>query len=396
MTAADVRRTATPGARERAAADKGPTAPQDVRRTVRAVQEAALGWLSRNRAHFALGDDALARDGRVDGSWKPLGELAQVCATLAVRTPASDPLHACVRDLLAFAWRQTGEGGLFPEVQRAEPFATYPLEVYAAFASAGLRHPGYERAAATVAATRGWRLTEQLPTRRLGVLCAERQIGLRRDDDEPELLARTWLGGLPEPWTFERASGYALTHVVFHLTDWGRGGPGLPPALADHLAHWVPAWLVTCLEGGLWDLACEVAAVAAGVPAAGTDATFEAELAGAWPRIAAVQFASGALPEEDGRFAAEVPREETVPPRDGAPASGDSGFRLCYHSTLMAAFAAGLALARWDDPRGAQPPSSPAPGAHHAGVPLTHGGRRDAPVGTRTAQTTRTTTGGTG
>ncbi|WP_330346541.1 hypothetical protein OHA09_33055 [Streptomyces longwoodensis] len=363
-----MRQNAAPGVQE--------TAPADVRHTVRAVQGAALGWLSRNRAHFALGDDALARDGRVDGSWKPLGELAQVCATLSVRTPPSDPLHACVRDLLAFAWRQTGEGALFCEVQRAEPFATYPLEVYAAFASAGLRHPGYERAAATVAATRGWRLTEQLPTRRLGVLCAERQIGLRRDDDEPALLARTWLGGLPEPWTFERASGYALTHVVFHLTDWGRGGPNLPPAVAEHLAHWAPAWLVTCLEGGLWDLACEVAAVAAGVPAAGTDATFEAELAGAWARIAGVQYASGALPEEDGRVAAEVPHEETVPPRDGASACGASGFRLCYHSTLMAAFAAGLTLARWDD----------------AGVPRAYGGRRDAPVKTPTTPTT----GGTG
>jgi hypothetical protein len=385
--------------REHAAPGVQETAPADVRHTVRAVQGAALGWLSRNRAHFALGDDALARDGRVDGSWKPLGELAQVCATLSVRTPPSDPLHACVRDLLAFAWRQTGEGALFCEVQRAEPFATYPLEVYAAFASAGLRHPGYERAAATVAATRGWRLTEQLPTRRLGVLCAERQIGLRRDDDEPELLARTWLGGLPEPWTFERASGYALTHVVFHLTDWGRGGPDLPPAVAEHLAHWAPAWLVTCLEGGLWDLACEVAAVAAGVPTAGTDATFEAELAGAWTRIGGVQYASGALPEEDGRVAAEVPHEETVLPRDGAPAAGASGFRLCYHSTLMAAFAAGLTLARWEDAGGTPAPSSPAPVPHHAGVPLAYGGRRDAPVKPPTtpkAPTTRTTTGGTG
>lgn len=373
--ALDVREAAPAQMRQNAAPGVQETAPADVRHTVRAVQGAALGWLSRNRAHFALGDDALARDGRVDGSWKPLGELAQVCATLSVRTPPSDPLHACVRDLLAFAWRQTGEGALFCEVQRAEPFATYPLEVYAAFASAGLRHPCYERAAATVAATRGWRLTEQLPTRRLGVLCAERQIGLRRDD-EPALLARTWLGGLPEPWTFERASGYALTHVVFHLTDWGRGGPDLPTAVAEHLAHWAPAWLVTCLEGGLWDLACEVAAVAAGVPAAGTDATFEAELAGAWVRIAGVQYASGALPEEDGRVAAEVPHEETVPPRDGASACGASGFRLCYHSTLMAAFAAGLTLARWDD----------------AGVPRAYGGRRDAPV----KRSTTPTTGGTG
>lgn len=330
------------------AADVRRVAGSDLRRTARAVQEAALRWLSRNRAHFLLGDGALAPDGRVNDSWKPLGELAQVCSTLCARTPPSDPVHSCARELLAFAWRETGEGALFLPLQRGEPFATYPLEVYAAFASAGLRHPGYERAAATVAATRGWRLTEQHPTRRLGVLCAERQIGLHRDDHESELLARTWLGGLPEPWTFERASGYALTHVVFHLTDWGRGGPGLPAAVADHLAHWSPAWLVTCLEAGLWDLACEVAAVAALVPTARTDAAFEAALGETWPRIARAQYASGALCEVDTRMPQAAPSQEAVPRDEGAPGPDGHGFRTCYHSTLMAAFAAGLTLARWD------------------------------------------------
>jgi hypothetical protein len=65
----------------------------------------------------------------------------------------------------------------------------------------------------------------------------------------------------------------------------------------------------------------------------------------------------------------------------------------------MAAFAAGLTLARWEDAGGTPAPSSPAPVPHHAGVPLAYGGRRDAPVKPPTtpkAPTTRTTTGGTG
>lgn len=291
---------------------------------VRGVEETALGWLSEHRARFALGADALSSDGRVNASWKPLGELAQVCASLALRTPRSDPLHARVHDLLTFAWRETDEGADFVRLQETEPFATYPLEVYAAFAAAGLRHPGYEERAAVVARTRGWRLAEQDPTRSLGVVLAEWNSGFPRGTSVEQLVERTWLGGLPEPWTFERFSGYALTHVVFHLTDWGRGGFGLPVALAKYLTDWLPAWLATCLEAGMWDLACELLAVSASLP----DPPGPAMPQEAWTLISGAQHTSGALPEEgEGEF-------------------DTADFAHTYHSTLMAAFAAGLTAHR--------------------------------------------------
>ncbi|MFD5266435.1 DUF6895 family protein [Streptomyces sp. NPDC058335] len=296
-------------------------------RTARRVQEDALAWVSAHREDFALGADALAPDGAVNGSWKPLGELALVCVSVSRSTPPSDPLHAPVRDLLAHAWRQTGQGELFARLQRFEPFATYPLEVYAAFASAGLRHADYEAAAATVARARGWRLAEQDPTRRLGVLAAERRIGVHRPEDVPEALDRTWLGGLPEPWTFERFSGYALTHVVFHLTDWGRDPDGVPADLRTYLADWLPAWLDTCLEAGMWDLGCELLAVAANLP----QPLDPVSASDAWNRIAAARHATGALPEER--------------PPGPAPES-EPDFAHCYHSTLMAAFAAALTVAQ--------------------------------------------------
>ncbi|MBG0857633.1 hypothetical protein I2W78_38750 [Streptomyces spinoverrucosus] len=287
-------------------------------RRVEQVAEAALAWVSAHRDQFALGEDALAVDGQVNASWKPLGELAQVCATVTRTTPRTDPLHACARDLLTFAWQQTGHGELFLRLQRLEPFATYPLEVYAALASAGLRHEAYEAATAVVARTRSWQLTEQRPTRRLGVLNAERHSGIPAHDQWSRALGRTWLGGLPEPWTFERATGYALTHVVFHLTDWGRADGGLPPQLASYLTDWLPAWLDTCVEARMWDLSCELLAVAGSMPEPPPGTR------DAWPHIAAAQLPTGALPEEDGHD------------RDD--------FAHCYHSTLMAAFAAALTL----------------------------------------------------
>ncbi|MEU9631889.1 hypothetical protein AB0D89_34585 [Streptomyces luteogriseus] len=287
---------------------------------IRQVARAALAWAAAHRADFALGEDALAADGQVNGTWKPLGELAQVCASVTRATPPADPLHTCASDLLAFAWRQTGDGELFLLLQRLEPFATYPLEVYAALTAAGFRHPAYEAATATVARTRGWQLTEQEPTRRLGVLKAEERGGIHRDGPGEQVLRRTWLGGLPEPWTFERSAGYALTHVVFHLTDWGRASGGVPSDLTSYLAHWLPAWLDTCLDARMWDLSCELLAVAASVPGLPDDAV----PADAWERIAAAQDASGALPEE------------------GDPAGPEQDFTHHYHSTLMAAFAAAL------------------------------------------------------
>jgi hypothetical protein len=287
---------------------------------IRQVARAALAWASTHRADFALGEDALAADGQVNSTWKPLGELAQVCASVTRRTSPADPLHTCASDLLAFAWRQTGEGELFLLLQRLEPFATYPLEVYAALAAAGFRHPAYEAATATVARTRGWQLTEQEPTRRLGVLKAEERGGMHRDGPGEQVLRRTWLGGLPEPWTFERSAGYALTHVVFHLTDWGRAAGGVPSDLTAYLSDWLPAWLDTCLDARMWDLSCELLAVAASVPGLPDDAV----PADAWERIAAAQDATGALPEE------------------GDPGDPAQYFTHHYHSTLMAAFAAAL------------------------------------------------------
>jgi hypothetical protein len=293
---------------------------------IREVAAAALAWVSAHRDEFALGEDALTADGQVDFTWKPLGELAQVCSTVRLHTPPSDPLHDRACDLLRFAWRQTDDGEKFLSLQRLEPFATYPLEVYSVFAAAGLRHPGYESAAAVVARSRGWRLTEQEPTRRLGVLRAERRSGIRRPEDAARTLRGTWLGGPAEPWAFERSSGYSLTHVVFHLTDWGRTPGGVPEDLAAYLADWLPPWLDTCLDAGMWDLSCELLVVAASLPRPPDRAL----LREAWPRIARARYDSGALPEEE-------PADLTGPEPD---------FPHCYHSTLMAAFAASVTLAR--------------------------------------------------
>ncbi|MEV2252797.1 hypothetical protein AB0I94_19845 [Streptomyces sp. NPDC050147] len=300
-------------------------------RDVAEVAEAALAWVSEHRDDFALGDDALAECGNVNSTWKPLGELAHVCVTVRQHTEPSTPLHQKACDLLDFAWRQTGQGDLLRQLQRLEPFATYPLEVYAAFASAGMRHDGFEKAAATVTSTRSWQVTEQQPNRRLGILNSERHSGMRPHQGMEAALERTWLGGLPEPWMFEGDAGYTLTHVIFHLTDWGATPHQVPPRVADYLSHWLPPWLDTCLEDERWDLSCELLAVAGSLPGP-PDRTM---LQDAWTRLSLAQGASGAVPE-------------VGPGRAGRASANE--FVTCYHSTLMTAFAAVLtARALLDD-----------------------------------------------
>jgi hypothetical protein len=304
---------------------------------VQRVGEAALGWVSDNRLGFQLGDDALDPGGDIDRTWKPLGELAQVCVCVRRHTCPGDLLHQAASDLLAFAWRQTQAGALFLDLQRLEPFATYPLEIYAAFASGGLRHTGYEQFTSTVVRTRGWRMTEQEPNRRLSVLNSERRSGFPSHDATRAELRRTWLGGLPEPWTFERAAGYTLTHVVFHLTNWGHDVQGVPLDIATYLEAWLPPWLDTCLEDEQWDLSCELLAVAVSLPRPPSRVVVE----DAWAEVARAQDEVGAI-------------AEVGPGRQGRVVS--RVFANYYHSTLTAAFAAALTLSRiHHDSRPAQP-----------------------------------------
>ena len=313
----------------------------------RQTAEAAMAWLSAHRDGFGLGEDPLAAGTDANRTWKPLGELAQMCAVVSRLVPPGDHLHDLACDLLAHAWQQTGRGRLLHDLMRLEPFATYPLEVYAAFACGGLRHPGIEQAAATVTASRGWRMTEQQPNRRLGVANTERRTGVRPHGTPARLLRRTWLGALPEPWTFERTAGYTLTHVVFHLTDWGLRPQAVPRDVAHYLQAWLPPWLDTCVEDEQWDLTCELLASGASLPQP-LPAAFTAD---AWAHLTRAQDAAGALPEVGATG------------RDRPP----EGFGSCYHSTAMAAFAAVLTLTRTtrDQPTG-RTPSGRGRGAHRS------------------------------
>lgn len=289
----------------------------------------ALRWLDAMRPCFRLPANA-ATDADPNLTLKPLGELAEL-------THVVQSLHplAAVRDaaaeLFAFAWKETRDGELFEELVRGEPVATYPVEIYGVFARAGLRHPGAEELIEATTALRRWRVAREDHTRTLAVLNAELRIGLPPHADAADVLAHTHLGTRSEPWALDLRAAYGVTHDVFHLTDWGRAPARLPARLADYLRLWVPAWTVSWVEEQLWDLVGEFLAVAACLPDTPHDSA-------GWAALAAARTADGALPERG------------EPPAAGVPAQ--DAFLACYHSTLVAAFAATLARTAVPGPAG--------------------------------------------
>ncbi|WP_242578095.1 hypothetical protein [Streptomyces sp. MST-110588] len=220
--------------------------------------------------------------------------------------------------------------------------------MYAAFAEAGLRHDRFETFLRATVTTRAWRLTEREPTRTLAVLLAERRLALPPHCDREAAQARTWLGGLAEPWAFTTSAGYAATHHVFHLTNWGAEPRALAAAVRDHLALWLPAWLDCTVAAGHWDLTGELLAVAAmlPVPPASPAPYVLPGVAQAWRALAAAQRPDGAVPEvAEIKGTVDSPETVYVPETVDAPEPDEAEhtFRTCYHSTLVTAFAATLA-----------------------------------------------------
>lgn len=292
-----------------------------------AVGDRALEWLYDQRDRFRLteADHALGRS--LIERLKPIGELAVNMRVLAREGVAGSKQHQRASRLLDFAWRELLDGGrVLAGLAELEPMSPVPLEVYAPFHELGMRSPELERSVEAVRHTRSWRALETVPNRRLGVLAAERRIGLTPSGG-PEAfdaaVAHTWLGRTPEPWTVQLHIGYDLTHTVFHLTNWGETPQAVPPELAEYLRLWLPVWLDDWAELEHWDLLGELLVVDACLPRPVLDARL-------WERYAAAQDPSGAMPVQ------------------GAMPQGDADtvFDQVHHPTLVAAFASAMAVSR--------------------------------------------------
>ncbi|MFG1809590.1 DUF6895 family protein [Streptomyces sp. NPDC049040] len=288
------------------------------------VGDQALAWLDAHRELFRLTDADMATGRGIVERLKPVGELAINMRVLAREGVAGSRQHDISVRLLDHVWRDLLDGGnLLAELQRQEPLSPVPLEIYASLHELGHRHPELEGAIDLARSTASWRALELVPNRRLGLLNAERKLGLVPSGDMEQAVAATWLGRRPEPWTVQLHIAYDITHTVFHLTDWGAAPDRIPPRIADYLARYLPAWTADWAELGHWDLLGELLVVDACLPRPSLDA-------GMWELYAAAQGPDGAMPVQ------------------GAMPVGDRDevFDQVHHPTLVAAFASAMATSR--------------------------------------------------
>jgi hypothetical protein len=288
------------------------------------VGDRALAWLDANREHFRLTDEDLSTGRGTIERVKPVGELVINMQVLAREGVTGSRRHDRSVRLLDFAWRDLLDGGnVLARLQNDEPLSPVPLEIYASFHELGHRHPGLEAAIDLARTTASWRALELVPNRRLGVLNAERRLGLVPSGDLGQAVAATWLGRMPEPWTMQFHLAYDVTHTVFHLTNWGEAPDRIPPRIADYLALYLPAWSADWAELEHWDLLGELLVVDACLPSP----VLEPQL---WERYAAAQSADGAMPVR------------------GVMQQGDAAevFDQVHHPTLVAAFASAMATSR--------------------------------------------------
>lgn len=287
----------------------------------------ALRWLHAHRTLGTLPPDADADLGGPQTGYKAVSETA-LAGSLVLREAVAGPADLrAAEELLEFAWRQLRCGDLLLDRQLRHTLVTDPLEVYAPFARAGLRHAGLDQLLAHQCRLRSLRAVEVVPHRRLAVANAARIVGLDLGYDWAALAATTWLGGLPEPWAIDWGTAYAVTHTVFHLTDWGRLPAGLPRHCTDYLHTWLPVWIEVWGEVGQWDLVGELL-----IAGACLDEPYD-DLAH-WERFAAVQHADGLVPRD-------------TEPVEGTP---EQVFGDHEHTAVVAVIAGTLASARAEGP----------------------------------------------
>ncbi|WP_406278425.1 DUF6895 family protein [Embleya sp. NBC_00896] len=295
----------------------------DVLKTAHTVGSRALRWLHENAEFGTLPTHTVVDFDDRDSAYKPLGEAA-LATSLVLREGVAGPGDlAAARTLIDFAWEQFRHGDFLYERQVRHTLVTDPLETYAHFARAGIRHERMDDLLTHLDGLRSVRAIEMMPNRRLGVANASRVVGLPHRPDWAALAAATWLGTTPEPWVIDWMTAYNMTHTVFHLTDWGAHPELLPADIRDYLRIWLPVWVDVWQEVSQFDLVGELLIV---------DACLEEPVCDSrgWDRLAAAQHADGLLP------------------RDADPVDKDArqAFKDHEHTAVVAIVAGTITLSR--------------------------------------------------
>ncbi|MFD5098336.1 DUF6895 family protein [Streptomyces albidochromogenes] len=290
--------------------------------TAHQIAAKALTWLHTRQEQHALPTHPCFEHDR--SKIKRLGETAFAASLVLREAVAGSHGLRLARDLLDYAWHQLGAGTVLHAHLLSHPLADDVVQIYAPFARSGYRHPPLDQLLAHTTSLRSVRAADIPPDQRLGYANAAEVCGFSPGGTDAEATAgTTWLSAEPEPWLIDYQAAYAMTHTVFHHTDWGGLPSRLPAGIAQYLTRWLPVWAEVWGEIGSWDLVAELAMTGSCLP---TPLCSEP----LWQRLAQLQHQDGLLP------------------RNAQPVSDDPEERFLqgHHPTVVAVAAGTLTVSR--------------------------------------------------
>jgi uncharacterized protein DUF6895 len=267
-----------------------------------------LGWIRQN---IKLLDPSSTKELPATLKVKSSLELAQLCRLWTRFRPDDDGLPevaSFVReiwqdpDFFQLVAADTNSDGLF-------------ALVYGALAPAGITSGFHRTALAELVANGGLTTPGKSPYSRLETYYFAELAGIsHRTESYAELYAASILAKLATAKSkpISEYDAYAITHTIWHLTDFGSRDPGLTCDDRERVLGVVDRLTRFCIRSDKWDPLGELllASMAAGIR-----------------RLRQVQLACGAIP---GRSSEQRPAESSTIVEF---------FQTCYHPTIVASMA---------------------------------------------------------
>lgn len=277
-------------------------------------------WILNNEDYFWEFSDDLG-----DNSLYLLKPFAEIVCTSRVMIALGYENHW--EKLLNCAWVKSKNGNYLADLLIARPDLLVLSCIYADFVSIGYRSERLDSVISAAAITKSVRAMELPGWRRMDL-----EYSLARISGEEFTcndLRQTWIGRTPEPWIISNDIAYAITHVLFYITDFGFKNSELRSDLKDYLQLWIPAWIEIYKRKLNFDLISEFVMIAS---------CAKVEINSEWIKL----IISGQ--EKDGSVC-------------GPPTAGDALLRggdtrkrkkfvRNYHTTIVAAMALGMYLKR--------------------------------------------------
>jgi hypothetical protein len=219
------------------------------------LEKRALAWVLEHLTYFnPLRYSEMLK---LDLGIKASAELALVC-DYACTNPSPDTVYDYKR-LASYLWSQVF---CAPEV-RDYLFTTelglLTFNFYASLRECGFRDDEYECKLREFLKDGYVSAAERIATRDLDLIHSLQKLGLEyRHESVAEVYAKSLLAQYPPLYPLTTDDIYAITHVIFFVTDFGRVSGYFSPPDMDYLRMALPRLLRYCLRKGNWDLTAEL------------------------------------------------------------------------------------------------------------------------------------------